>query len=316
MLGEAAVIERRHPAGGTVVWRGPSKVRSKENLVSGQLTLDVYNSGYKSIASIVPGWPEGKQATWPASTATLISGDTDAVLVDALLTNDEADALVDFIRKSGKNLTTVYVTHGHGDHFFGLPAILRAFPRAKAVALPEVIPGCLGQTTADLMAFWNATFPGQLPAERVIPEALGGNTLLLEDHELRFVNVGQSDTHPSSVVHIPDLDAVVGGDVAYNGIHMWMQQTDHDARIGWLKALDVIEGLAPRVLVAGHKDPSGSDEDVAGTLADSRKYIRDFDEAVASSTTPAEVVEKVMAEHKGRGNEYTLWFGAQAQFPS
>jgi glyoxylase-like metal-dependent hydrolase (beta-lactamase superfamily II) len=72
------------------------------------------------ISDLPPGM---KQRIWSPISATLIYGQRDAVLVDALLTVEQAHALVDWIAASGKNLTTIYVTHGHGDHFFGIAAL-------------------------------------------------------------------------------------------------------------------------------------------------------------------------------------------------
>jgi len=123
--------------------------------------------------------------------------------------------VVEWIRAKEKRLTTVYITHGHGDHFFGLNTILEAFPEAKAVALPEVVPFAQNQVGEGYMRFWNGFFPNQIPEHPRVPDPLQGSVMYLEGHELRPIMVGQSDTEPSSVVHVPDLDAVVGGDVAY-----------------------------------------------------------------------------------------------------
>src|SRR6516165_6027189 len=105
---------------------------------AGSLSLDVYISGYKPVPSSVPAWPEQWQATWPATTCTLISGDTDAVLVDSLLTIKESDELAAWVRARGKNLTAVYITHAHADHFFGLTSVLEAYPDAVPVALADI----------------------------------------------------------------------------------------------------------------------------------------------------------------------------------
>jgi glyoxylase-like metal-dependent hydrolase (beta-lactamase superfamily II) len=87
-----------------------------------------------------PSWPVGQQATWPATTSTLISGEHDGVLVDALVTKGESQELADRLATTGKNLTEVYITHAHGDHFFGLNTVLDKFPKARALALPELVP--------------------------------------------------------------------------------------------------------------------------------------------------------------------------------
>ena len=86
------------------------------------------------------GLPPGKEdLAWVANTATLISGQRDAVLVDTFLTSEQAQTLADWVAASGKNLTAIYVTHGHGDHFFGLVPLLERFPHARAIATPKIV---------------------------------------------------------------------------------------------------------------------------------------------------------------------------------
>ncbi|CAL9336245.1 hypothetical protein SUDANB108_00172 [Streptomyces sp. enrichment culture] len=278
------------------------------------LTIDVFTSDYKPIAATAPGWDTGAPATWPASTATLVHGRREAVLVDALITVEEARRLTGFVRATGKTLTTVYVTHGHADHFLGLPVVLEAFPEAEAVALPEVVPHAEEQLAAPVLPYWESLFPGALPPVPVVPRALDKDVIDLEGHELRPVRVGQSDTDPSSVLHVPDLDAVVGGDVAYNGIHMWLAQTDSRARERWLGALDTLAALRPARLVAGHQPPGADEGDAAGIIDASRRYLTDFEAAVRAGGSAADVVRAMNAAHGGRGNPYTLHVSAAAQY--
>ncbi|MFF8593860.1 MBL fold metallo-hydrolase [Streptomyces sp. NPDC015220] len=278
------------------------------------LSIDVYTSDYKPIAATPPGWG-GRQATWPASTATLIHGRHEAALVDALITLEEAQRLTEWIRAKDRTVTTVYVTHGHADHFLGLSVVLDAFPDAVAVALPEVVPYAEEQLSAPVLAYWESLFPGRLPARTVAPRPLTGEVITVEGHELRPVPVGQSDTHPSSVLHVPELDAVVGGDVAYDGIHMWLAQTDHEARMRWLAALDTVEALRPRIVVPGHRDPAAPGDDAAAVIAASRRYLHDFDTSVAAASDAGEVIRAMTTAHGERGNPYTLFASATAQFP-
>lgn len=100
------------------------------------LSVRVFNSGYAPING-GPGWDDGTTATWPSSTATLIAGAHDAILVDALMTADQGRQLASWIAGADKNLTLIVITHGHGDHFFGAGPVLQAYPSARLVALND-----------------------------------------------------------------------------------------------------------------------------------------------------------------------------------
>jgi hypothetical protein len=112
----------------------------------------------------------------------------------------------------------------------------------------------------------------------------------------------------------PDLDAVISGDVAYNGFHPWLAFTDHDKRIQWIASVEQVEELSPRIVVAGHKDPSALDDDPAAILGGTKTYIRDFDRSLSPSHSAQELVGKMIALHGDRGNPYTLWVAAQGVF--
>ena len=216
--------------------------------------------------------------------------------------------------RPGKNLTTIYITHGHGDHFFGLNTILDAFPDARAVTAAAVVPDARRQLSPELMGFWNAIFPGQIPEHPILPDALDGDVLDLEGQQLRIITVGQSDTYPSTIVHIPSLAAVIAGDVAYNGIHQWLLRTDHDKRMQWIASVEQVEALKPEIVVASHKRPDARDDDPATILGDTKTYIRDFDQSLAESRSAQELVDKMMVLHGDLGNPYTLWTAAQGVF--
>jgi glyoxylase-like metal-dependent hydrolase (beta-lactamase superfamily II) len=143
---------------------------------------------------------------------TLIYGKRDAVLVGTFLTVDQNDVLADWIKGSGKNLTTIYITHGHGDHWFGIGALLERFPGARAVASRAVVNMMKEQSPEVLKSWWHARLPGQIPERVVIAEELVGNVIKLEGHDLVVVGVGHTDTHDTTVLHVPAIGLVVAGD--------------------------------------------------------------------------------------------------------
>src|SRR5258708_9158320 len=93
-----------------------------------------------SIPAITSDLPPGEEERpWPPISSTLISGERDAVLVDTPITVEQARALANWVVASGKNLTTIYATHCHGDHFSGTSTVLHRFPVARFAARPEAI---------------------------------------------------------------------------------------------------------------------------------------------------------------------------------
>jgi glyoxylase-like metal-dependent hydrolase (beta-lactamase superfamily II) len=277
------------------------------------LNIDVFNSGYLPVPSALPVWPESWQATWPASTSTLVSGERDGVLIDALVTKDESRELADWLTGTGKNLTDVYITHGHGDHFFGLNTILETFPQARAVSLPEIVPVLAEQATPDWLQVWESFFPDQLFEKPAVPVALDSPELKVEGHTLHVLKLGQSDVQDSTAVHIPELETLLSGDVIYNGIHCWTYQSTPADRTAWIETVNEVEKLGVKTIIAGHSDPNAPDNDAARMIDATRQYLLDFNEVVASSSAGDEVVSKMTAKYPQLGNPYTLWLGAYTQ---
>ena len=155
--------------------------------------------------------------TFAATTSTLVCGSSEAVLIDQHIRTDVA-ALAEFIGRTGKRLTTIYITHGHADHWYGAGDLLATFPDARVVATAPVVE-YINQAKEIEAQQWSAMFGERVAKPTAVPETLDGLSIELEGHELRIVEIGQGDIRPSTVVHIPDLDAVVAGDVVYNQIH-------------------------------------------------------------------------------------------------
>jgi glyoxylase-like metal-dependent hydrolase (beta-lactamase superfamily II) len=281
--------------------------------MSSPLSLDTFIVPYREIVPAAPRM-SSHEPVFPAIAYSLISGERDAVLIDTPYLTQDLPKFIDWLRASGKNLTTIYITHGHGDHFFGLKAILDAFPSARAVTEATVVPKAREQLTPDFQQFWNGMLPDQIPGDLVVPDALDGDVIDLEGHELRIIMVGQSDTFPSTVVHIPSLDAVVTGDVTYNNIHQWFAETDKEKRLGWIASVEKVEALNPKLVVPSHQDPDARDGDPGSILTGTKAYIRHFEASLAESKSPQELVDKMLALYPERQVASTLWLAAATVF--
>ncbi|MET4205445.1 MBL fold metallo-hydrolase [Bradyrhizobium sp. LA2.1] len=247
---------------------------------------------------------------WVANSSTLIYGERDAILVDTFLTAGQSKTLLDWVVSRERNLTTIYVTHGHGDHFFGLAPLLDRFPRARAVAVPEVVDEMKTQLSpASLDGFWRKRFPGEIAQSLVAAEPLEGE-LTLEEHKLVVIDMGRTDTARSTALHVPSLDLIVAGDTVYNGIHPYLAETDTQSRLEWIAALDRLEALKPRFVVAGHKKPENDDD--PRNIAETRQYLLDFNRLDQATISPRELYEAMLALHPDRANPGSLWSGANA----
>ena len=280
--------------------------------VNSTLMWDVLVTNREGITRDLP--PGKEQWTWVPTSATLIFGQRDAVLVDAFLTVEQAASLVEWVAASGKNLTTIYVTHGHGDHFFGIGALLKRFPKARAMATPEVVKSMRRQASPEYISnFWNARYPGQIPERLVIAEELKGNVIQLEGRDLVVVELGHTDTDHTTCLHVPSADLVVAGDAAYNEVHLYLAESTAETRRQWIAALDTIESLKPRAVIAGHKKPEKSDS--PRILEETRQYIRDFDRLAEMTTTARELYDKMLQLYPNRANPGSLWSSARAAKP-
>jgi glyoxylase-like metal-dependent hydrolase (beta-lactamase superfamily II) len=255
------------------------------------------------------------QAYFQAMASTLIYGERDAVLVDAFMTVKQANALADWVAGRGKNLTTIYITHGHGDHWFGVGTLLERFPNATAVATPEVVKVMRQNASPErLSKGWRAAFPGQIPDKLVIAGELKGNVFDLEGRELVAVELGHTDTDQTTCLSVPSVGLVVAGDAAYNDVHLYLAESNAQTRREWISALDKIESLNPRAVVASHKRPENDDK--PRIIEETRQYIRDFDRLAEKTRTAQELYDKMLELYPNRVNPgWALWNSARAVKP-
>lgn len=256
--------------------------------------------------------PDGSPSMWSPTSATLVCGEHRAVLIDGLTTKEHAEALIDWIGGRGLELETICVTHGHGDHFFGLGPLVARHPRARVVALPEVVERMREQTSPAVYDnLWAPLFGDQIPEHIVEAEPLEGDRITLEGHELVVHRAGHTDRSDTTFVHVPALDLVVAGDIVYNGVFPFTVDTDRSSRDEWREALAAIAACRPSHVVAGHK-MAGVDDDPRHIL-ETRRFLDDFDAALDSGATAEDIFESLATTHHDRFNRAALWAGVAAQ---
>ena len=227
------------------------------------LKLDVYNPGTKSMFPVSSG---------------LVTGQTDAVLIDAQFQRNDAEALVQKIKASGKKLTTVYISHSDPDYYFGLDVIQAAFPDAKIVATPQTVAAIQASKDGKL-AHWGPILKDNAPKAVVVPQPLAGDSLELEGRKIQIVGL-DSPTPERTFAWIPSLKTTVGGIPVSANIHVWIADTQTPAsRSDWIKTLGRIEALHPKTVVPGHYLPNadGSTPYSLASVKFTRGYLQAFE---------------------------------------
>jgi glyoxylase-like metal-dependent hydrolase (beta-lactamase superfamily II) len=255
--------------------------------------------------------PNGEQKLFSPMASTLIYGADDAVLTDPGMTADQALALGDWIASKGRNLTDIFITHGHGDHWFAAGPLAERFG-ARVVASA----GTIAQMHANAAArpfLWDKVYEG-IPPTPVTAGTVPDNRFTLEGHDLVIVEVGATDSDDTSVLHVPDLGLVVAGDVIYNGVHMYLAQ---GAIVGgfepWRDAIDKVEALGPRHVVAGHQNKQ-LDDDAERTIAETRQYLDDADELLRTENTAVDFFNAKIERYPEHLGRTVLWVGASVLY--
>lgn len=264
------------------------------------LTIDVHTSPSVEL-------PNG--GLFSPTTSTLVLGPTEAALIDTQYLPADIEAVAEQIEASGRSLRTIFITHGHFDHYFGLQILLKRFPEARAIATPAVAEDIAAKLEAHREHVQGFFTPGTAVDNDVVPEAAESDSFTVDGVELRVVELPQADIAPTAAVHIPSLAAVVCGDAIYNGVNPMLAQATADEWPGWLQSVQIIADLNPTTVVAGHKRPDLPD-DAAAAINGTRDYISAFIEAVPQQPDTRSLVSHMQSLFPNYANPSALLLSA------
>ncbi|MFL6607114.1 MAG: MBL fold metallo-hydrolase [Pseudomonas sp.] len=257
------------------------------------LTLDVYNPGAAAIFPV---------------TSVLVSGEKEAILVDAQFGKSQAEQVVEKIRASGKRLTTIYISHGDPDYYFGLETLVAAFPEANVLASAPTVEH-IKATADDKLKYWGPILKSDAPSKTFVPQVLKGDSLTLEGKRLQIV--GLEGPQPGrSFVWIPSIKTVVGGVVVAENIHVWMADTQTPkSHKDWLATLDSIEKLQPATVIPGHY--LGESVRSLVPVRFTAGYIKAFDEETAKAKDSAALIAAMKLRYPDLGEDSSLELSAK-----
>ena len=253
-------------------------------------------------------FPAGEHGFFRAP--VLISGARDAVLIDGGFTFPDAKALVEGIKASGKNLTTIYVSQSDPDYYFNLAPLKAAFPAAKVIASSATIAAIKGNVDKKLTT-WGPQLKENGPqtmADIVMPEAFNGPNLDLEGQAIEIADAdGLSNRR---YLWVPSLNAIFGGVLVFSGVHVWTADTQGaEARAAWVNNLNAMAARKPATVIPGHMAPNAA-VDVSAILY-TRDYLLAFDEELAKTTDSTDLIAAMTKRYPTAGMGIALQIGAK-----
>lgn len=240
--------------------------------------------------------------------SVIVSGKTDAVLIDAQFTLTDAEKVAQEIKKSGKKLTSIYVSHGDPDFYFGLEVFKKHFPEVTVFASPATVEH-IKATAQKKLDVWGERLGKAITSNVVLPQVLKGNRIELEGQQLEIVGLEEFPT--KTFVWIPSIKAVVGGiNVFGTTFNLWMADAQTTtARNQWIDVMNKIESLKPEIVIPAHAN-SESPFDVSA-VKHTKSYIQFYEEALKTNKTSEALIAALKAKYPTLTFEIALQIGAK-----
>lgn len=269
-----------------------AQAQSFKTIETSNLKLQVYNASENSfgVASVI------------------VSGKTDAVLIDAQFTLADAEKVAQQIKTSGKKLTTIYVSHGDPDFYFGLEVFKKYFPEVTVYASPATIEH-IKATAQKKLEVWGERLGKNITSNAILPQVLKGNSIDLEGQKLEII--GLEEFPSKTFVWIPSIKAVVGGiNVFGNTFHLWMADAQTtEARKQWISVLDKIESLQPTIVIPAHAKSESAFDLTA--VKHTKSYIQFYEEALKTNKTSETLITALKAKYPALTFDIALQIGAK-----
>ncbi|WP_282081568.1 MBL fold metallo-hydrolase [Aquimarina algiphila] len=241
--------------------------------------------------------------------SVIVSGEKDAVLIDGQFTLANAHRVVAELKDNGKNLTTIYVSHGDPDYYFGLEVITKAYPNAIVYATAPVIEH-IKHSYQKKLAVWGPKLGTNGTKNVIMPRELEGNSIDLEGNKLEIKGLG-SKSSARTYVWIPSIKAIVGGVNVYYNLHLWIADAETtEDRDNWIEILEGMKKLNPETVIPAHALTDANTKGEA-TIDYSLNYLKTYQKEEPKAKNSAELIETMQKLYPNAGLGIALQLGAK-----
>lgn len=260
--------------------------------VSAPLSIKTYNADAKSFHV----------------SAVVVSGKSEAVVIDSGFTRADALRIAAEVLDSGKQLKTVFISNADPDFYFGAEVLRSIFPQAQVLTTPAVREKIQAKLAGKL-AFWGPKMGANAPQNPIVPDLLQGTTLDIDGESIEVRGTSGELAH-RPYVWIPSIKAVVGNIAIFGNLHVWTADTQKASeREAWYAQLDEIEALHPSTVVPGHMAPGAALDTSA--IRYTREYLQRFDSEAGKAKTAAELIAAMKNAYPQSGLGIALDIGAK-----
>lgn len=240
--------------------------------------------------------------------AVVVSGKTEAVVIDSGFTRADALRIAANVLDSGKTLKTIFISNADPDFYFGAEVLKSLFPQAQLLTSPAVRDKIQAKM-AGKVAFWGPKMGANAPRQPLLPDALTGTTLTVDGEAIEL----RGSTGPLAHrpwLWVPSSRAIVGNIAVFGGLHVWTADTQKPAeREAWRAQLADMLALQPALVVPGHM--------AAGTALDASAirytldYLTRFETELPKAANAAALIATLQKAYPQAGLGIALDIGAK-----
>src|ERR1700704_3989547 len=242
--------------------------------------------------------------------SVIIEGAHEVMLVDAQLTKNSAESVLQEIKETNKPLSIIYLTHEHADHFLGLEVFREAYPRVRIIANSAVVDR-INKVYQEKIEKWKTILGSGATSHVVAIEKFDGNLIEFEGSQIEVLKNIQGDTDENTMLWIPVQRILIAGDVLFNNMHVYTAETDSPARGKWLNSLQKIRELKPSLVIPGHSKV-GAPLNASTAVEFTENYLLVFEEELKKARDPDSLINTMKEKFPSADLFLAIERGAQA----